>query len=114
MTGLSPEAKERLAWALKWEADHPDALGWIGDPDRMAFETGPFGELRRRKLIRAETTDGFGHPLFHIQGEVPPDESADAERAQARAKHLGELAAEREMVQAQTPVVNVEGEAPNG
>jgi hypothetical protein len=37
-----------------------------------------------------------------------PDERADAEREQARAEHLGELAAEREMVQAQTPVVNVQ------
>ena len=62
---LSPEAEEILAWAREWEAAHPEALGWVGDTNRIAFETGPFGELRRLKLIRAATTDGFHHPLFH-------------------------------------------------
>jgi hypothetical protein len=44
-------------------------------------------------------------------GLIPLPERARDEREQARAERLVELAAEREMVQAQTPVVNVQEEA---
>jgi hypothetical protein len=57
-------------------------------------------------------TDDLCEPCWRIaSGNALPDESADAERAQTAADHRADLIAEREMVQAQTPVVNVQEEA---
>lgn len=56
-------------------------------------------------------TDADGAFLPDITLDARADESADAERAQTDAEHHADLIAEREMVAAQTPVVNVQEEA---
>ena len=83
----------------------------------------------QKALARRESEKGGGHYYVPAERVPMPDgidypsrrcpcgahklwpadaKSADAEREQERADHLRELAAEREMVQAQTPVVNVQ------
>ena len=67
---ISYGAGNLLRAMQEWEAEHPDALGWIGMLYGPAFERSFFGELRREGLIHANTTDGHGNPLFCIVGGI--------------------------------------------
>jgi len=67
MVEVPGHVRAAYEWAKRWEAQHPDAVGWVGAiPLR---EAPALEELRKLGFVRGEGTDGHWNTLYHTTRE---------------------------------------------